>query len=135
MRQNVGEYINNGSDSNRGLTWTYVARTPYAGAKVRWDNKRELLEQGMREYKRKNPDASVLECWLKGKNFVNRQKKHEKAYIKGLNFYKYKGGIYPVEDMSRMEAFIEAAKAYNERVEAKMAEDKLSGVELSKTDE
>ncbi len=129
MKQKAGEYTNKGTDHSRGLTWTYVPRTAYAGVEVDWSNRKEVLEQGMREYKRKNPDASVFDCWVKGKEFVNRQAKHEKAYRKGLSFYKYKGGIYPVEDKSRMEVFVEAAKAFNEKVEAKMAEDKLKETE------
>lgn len=134
-RQEVGKYVNKGSDHNRGITWTYVPRTRYAGVEVTWANKKSVLEDGMREYKRKNPDASVFECWIKGKDFVNRQRKHEKAFRKGLSFYKYKGGIYPVEDKSRMEVFVEAARAFNEKVEAKMAEEKLKEQEVLEANE
>ena len=134
-RQEVGKYVNKGSDHNRGITWTYVPRTRYAGVEVTWANKKSVLEDGMREYKRKNPDASVFECWIKGKDFVNRQRKHEKAFRKGLSFYKYKGGIYPVEDKSRLEVFVEAARAFNEKVEAKMAEEKLKEQEVLEANE
>jgi predicted transcriptional regulator len=125
MRQEAGNYKNSGSDHNRGLTWTYVPRTPYAGKEVTWANKKEILADAMREYKSKHPEASIEDCWIWGKSFVSRQRKHEKAYRKGLSFYKHNGGIFPVEDKSRMETFVEAAKAFNEKVEQKMAEDKL----------
>jgi hypothetical protein len=129
------EYKNSGTDHNRGITWNFIPRTPYAGEEVRWDNKKEILAAAMRNYKTKHPEASVYECWIKGKDFVNRQKKHEEAYRKGLSFYKYKGGTYPVEDKSRMETFVEAARAFNEKVEQKMAEDKLKETEDGKVEE
>ncbi len=125
MKSNIGiDYKNSGSDHLRDVTWTYVPRTPYAGVEVTWKNKKEVLAGAMRDWKKKHPEADVMECWLRGKDFVNRQRKHFKAYYAGKNSYKYKGGIYPVEDKSRMEVFIEAAKAFNEKVEAKMAAEK-----------
>ncbi len=108
-------YINHGSDHLRGETWVYRERTPFAGYRINGENRREYIIRFAAEHKEKNPDADMQECVAWGIHKVRREQKHEKAYLKGWNSYKYKGGTYLVEDMSRVERFKKAAAEIEEK--------------------
>lgn len=114
----VKEYVNNGSDHLRGVTWTYTKRTPFAGEIITCENKRSIIEREALKYKEKNPDATALECYKWGKRFVNKERKHFKSYLKGLNSYTYRGNRYLVEDEERVRVFEALNEEFARRFEA-----------------
>lgn len=111
----MGRYINNGSDHLRGVTWNYTPRSKFAGTLIDAQNRKMLIIEKGKEYKEKNPDATPYECVQYGKNFVNRERKHFKKYLQGYDRYRYKTGLYLVEDQSRLESFIQFAKELEEK--------------------
>jgi len=121
------EYVNNGSDKLRGITWEYRERFPFAGTEIPHDKagKLAIMIQAGKDYKEKNPTATAEECALYGQRFLNRERKHYRAYLKGKNSYNFKGGTYLVEDQSRLERF----KKFAAELEEKYAEQKEKELE------
>ncbi len=97
--------INNSNNDLEGKTWSRVERTPFVGEVIDATNKREIIKREALKYKEANPDATAQECYLRGCHYVNRERKHYKAYLKGKNSYTYKGGTYLVEDEARKKVF------------------------------
>lgn len=125
----MGRYTNNGSDHLRGVTWNYTPRSSFAGTLIDAQNRKMIIIEKGKEYKEKNPEASPYECVQYGKNFVNREKKHFRKYLKGYDRYWYKGGLYLVEDESRLESFIKFAQELEEKYSS---EENIT--EISETD-
>jgi len=88
-----------------GETWSRVERTPFAGEVINAINKRHIIKREALKFKEANPDATSYECYLRGVHYVNRERKHYKAYLKGKNSYTYKGGTFLVEDEARKKVF------------------------------
>jgi len=108
-------YVKNGESKLEGITWFYEERSPYAGTIITAFNKLDIIKEKAREYKKDNPELSTEECVIKAKDFVLREKKHYEAYLKGKNYYHYKGQKRPVMSDSRVERF----KKYAEEIQSK----------------
>lgn len=128
----MSQYENTGSEQFRGKTWDFYPRSKFAGTEIPLDkaSKMELIKAKGLEYKEKNPDATAAECVEWGQRFINRERKHQRAYLKGKNSYSYKGGKYLVEDESRLERFIKFAQEF----EQKQIEKQAAELEASKTE-
>lgn len=119
----MGEYVNKGSDHLRGVTWEYRERFPYAGTIIPHDKagKIAIMIEAGKTYREKNPTATPEECAEYGRYFLNRERKHQRAYAKAKNSYNYKKGTYLVEDESRLERF----KRFAAELEQKSLEKEL----------
>jgi hypothetical protein len=100
---------------NKGITWEYYERFPFGGVVVTPENKKELIKDKAREYHDKEPELSTAECVQKAKGFIELNKKMYDAYLKGKQYFKFKGEKYPVMDTSRLERFKEQAAKLSEK--------------------
>ena len=101
----------------------------FMGVIITRKNKERLLQEWEEEYilsvaKRGNPDALTVEqIEENAKRFalfeLKREKKHLKAFLKGQQFYKIYGKVYPVVTPE----FVERQNAMNQLAELKIEQE------------
>ncbi len=74
------------------------------------------MKEKLVDIKKKFPEASAIECYLRAKHYVCREQKHYKSYLKGKNSYNYKGGTYLVEDAQRRDRFAQVGMELEEKI-------------------
>ena len=117
---------------NEGKTWSYIELdgSKFAGRYITGKNRREIIREKSYEYKSNNEDATPSECLKYAKDFVRREQKHYKAFVKNKNYFWYKGSKYPVMTESRLDRFKKMAEQLEDKF-ADMSEEEKENIFLN----
>lgn len=114
---------------NKGTTWEYYPRFPFAGEVVTGENRRELtkkkyLEVLAREPKNGEESLTPEQAMAYAKDWIRLNQKMYKQYLKGKQYFKFKGERMPVMTSERLQRFKEIAMDLKDKWENMTEEEK-----------
>lgn len=109
----------------KGVTWDYFKREPFAGRVITPQNRNSIIKEKYLEYLSKseshgkegdvNDRQEERIAYIEARNYVNFEKKHERAYLKGKNAFTFHGEKRLVLTLDRVERLKENLAEIEER--------------------